>query len=73
MSKLIIELNVHLYDKYFGILKCDFSYLPYIFYAEYMLLLLSISNKSYPVKTVLFISNRIHQYYQQKVCYMICE
>ena len=32
--RIIIELIVHLFDKYFGILKCDLSYLPYVFYAE---------------------------------------
>ena len=38
--RIIIEWIVHLYDKYFGILKCDLSYLPCVFYAEYLLLLL---------------------------------
>ena len=32
--RIIIEFIVHLYDKYFGILNCDLSYLPYVFYAE---------------------------------------
>ena len=51
--RVIIELIVYLYYtcKYFGILKCDLNYLPYVFYAEYLLLLLSIMNKSQPVKT----------------------
>ena len=49
--RIIIELIVHLYDKYFGILKCDLSYLPYVFYAEYLLLLSQGLYKSHPVRT----------------------
>ena len=49
--RVIIELIVYLYYKYFGILKCDLNYLLYVFYAEYLLLLLAITNKSQPVKT----------------------
>lgn len=30
--RVIIELIVYLYYKYFGILKFDLNYLPYVFY-----------------------------------------
>ena len=63
--RLIIELIVHLYDNYLGILKFDLSYLPYVLYAEYLLLLLHglnylLRKKSHPEKFVLFISNQQH-------------
>ena len=54
--RIIIELIVHLNDKYFGILKCDLSYLPYVFYAEYLLLLSQGLYKSHPVRTTSYLS-----------------
>ena len=50
--RIIIELIVHLYDKYFGILKCDLSYLPYVFYAEYLVLLLKGINYPYRINLI---------------------
>ena len=77
--RIIIEFIVHLYDKYFGILNCDLSYLPYVFYAELSVNVfigsyLSIKNKSYPVKLV-SCSSRTNSivgipHHQQKACYI---
>ena len=77
--RMIIEFIVHLYDKYFGILNCDLSYLPYVFYAElsvtvFTVSYLSIKNKSYPVK-LLSCSSRTNSivgipHHKQKACYI---
>ena len=50
--RIIIEFIVHLYDKYFGILNCDLSYLPYVFYTELSVTVFTGSYLSYPVKLV---------------------
>ena len=77
--RIIIELIVHLYDKYFGILKCDLSYLPYVFYAEYLLLLLQGLNYLYQINILQWkpscssLTNSILgiHHYQQKACYIL--
>ena len=50
--RIIMELIVHLYDKYFGIFECDLSYLPYVFYAEYLLLLLQGLNYLFRINLI---------------------
>ena len=63
--RIIIEFIVHLYDNFFRIIECDLSYLLFVFYAEYLYMLLQglyfvLRINLIQCNSVMFVSNQQH-------------